>query len=69
MEKRLNNTIKKICDNIYVIYLPLPFSEVKQLSIYYIDGERPALIDTGLGDLNSINTISYLLKKDFHKIH
>lgn len=59
----MNNTIKKICDDIYLISLPLPFSAVKQLSIYFIDGSNPALIDTGLGDAESINSISDLLKK------
>ncbi|MBN2041056.1 MAG: MBL fold metallo-hydrolase [Spirochaetes bacterium] len=58
----MNNTIKQISDEIYGIYLPLPFSSVKQLSIYFIDGDKPALIDTGLGDIDSLNTISRLLK-------
>lgn len=55
--------MKKITDDIYLIHLPLPFSAVKELSIYYIDGKLPALIDTGIGDAESIEIISSQLRK------
>jgi glyoxylase-like metal-dependent hydrolase (beta-lactamase superfamily II) len=55
--------LKKICDHIYSFILPLPFPTTPKLNIYYIDGERPALIDTGLGDLKSIEIIVSKLKE------
>ncbi len=55
--------MKKICDHIYSFILPLPFATTPKLNIYYIDGKRPALIDTGLGDLHSIEIIKTKLKE------
>jgi glyoxylase-like metal-dependent hydrolase (beta-lactamase superfamily II) len=55
--------LKKICDHIYSFILPLHFKTTPRLNIYYIDGERPALIDTGLGDLKSIEIIASKLKE------
>jgi glyoxylase-like metal-dependent hydrolase (beta-lactamase superfamily II) len=55
--------LKKISDHIYSFILPLPFKNTPRLHLYYIDGERPALIDTGLGDLKSIEIITAKLKE------
>ncbi|MBN2400924.1 MAG: MBL fold metallo-hydrolase [Spirochaetes bacterium] len=55
--------MKKNFDDIYSLTLPLPFSTTPKLNIYYIDGTEPVLIDSGLGDLQSIELISSKLKK------
>ncbi len=55
--------MKKICDHIYSFILPLPFAATPKINLYYIDGKMPVLIDTGLGDFKSIETISQKLKE------
>lgn len=50
--------MKKIFENIYVFTIDLPFPATPELSVYYLEGEEPALIDTGLGDPRSMNVIS-----------
>lgn len=57
--------MNKIFDNIYSFILPLPFTDTTKLYLYYIDGKKPALIDTGLGTPESIDLIS----KELHKIN
>jgi glyoxylase-like metal-dependent hydrolase (beta-lactamase superfamily II) len=55
--------LKKIFKDIYSFVLPLPFSDTPKLNIYFIDGHNPAIIDTGLGDLKSIELISLKLQE------
>lgn len=55
--------MKKNFKDIYSLTLPLPFSTTPKLNIYYIDGTKPALIDSGLGDLKSIELISSKLNR------
>ncbi len=50
--------MKRILDDIYMFTLDLPFPVTPELSVYYLEGEEPTLIDTGLGDLRSMNVIS-----------
>lgn len=51
--------MEKITDNIYLCTLPLPFPfSSSAVSIYYLDGEKPTLIDSGVGDLASVRRIS-----------
>jgi glyoxylase-like metal-dependent hydrolase (beta-lactamase superfamily II) len=57
--------LHKIFDDIYSFILPLPFTDTKTLYIYYIDGPKPALIDTGLGTPESID----LIAKNLHRIN
>ncbi|MFH0974773.1 MAG: MBL fold metallo-hydrolase [Spirochaetota bacterium] len=55
--------MKKILKDIYSITLPLPFSDTPKLNVYFIDGTNPAIIDTGLGDLKSIELISLKMRE------
>ncbi len=55
--------MKKIADDIYRLTLPLPFYGVKEMNLYYIDGDKPAIIDTGLGDSHSFERLSSELIK------
>jgi glyoxylase-like metal-dependent hydrolase (beta-lactamase superfamily II) len=55
----IKNLMKKIIDDIYLCILPLPFPfSTSAVSIYYLDGEEPALIDTGVGDVAAMHRIS-----------
>jgi glyoxylase-like metal-dependent hydrolase (beta-lactamase superfamily II) len=49
--------LKKIFEDIYSFILPIPFKLSPELTLYFIDGEKPALIDTGLGDPGSLDII------------
>jgi glyoxylase-like metal-dependent hydrolase (beta-lactamase superfamily II) len=57
--------LHKIFEDIYSFMIPLPFRDTKTLYLYYIDGNKPALIDTGLGTPDSIDLIS----KNLHRIN
>ncbi|MGQ9720321.1 MAG: MBL fold metallo-hydrolase [Candidatus Jordarchaeum sp.] len=50
--------MRRILDDIHMFTLRLPFPATPELSVYYLEGGEPALIDTGLGDLGSMNIIS-----------
>ncbi len=50
--------MKKITDGIYTFTLKLPFPATPELSLYYLDDDVPALIDTGLGDNDSMARIA-----------
>jgi glyoxylase-like metal-dependent hydrolase (beta-lactamase superfamily II) len=51
--------MEKIVEDIYFFTLPLPFPfSTNAVSIYYLDGDEPALIDTGIGDVTAMNGIS-----------
>ena len=54
--------MEKIYDDIYLIPMEIPFKATPLLSLYYLDGDKPALIDTGLGDPLSVEFISSELK-------
>jgi len=56
--------MRKIQSNLYQITLdlPSPFSN-PSVNIYYIDGERPALIDSGFSDEESIREIDSQLNE------
>jgi len=56
-------TVKKILDDIYSFPLKLPFPATPELSVYYLDGDKPAIIDTGLGDQQSMADISSALNQ------
>ncbi len=53
--------MKKIADGIYAITVKLPFPATPELSVYFLDGATPALVDTGLGDDASIETMDSAL--------
>ncbi len=55
--------MKKILDDIYSFTLKLPFPATPELTLYFIDGEKPAIVDTGLGDQLSMDTISLACEK------
>ncbi|WXG41860.1 MAG: MBL fold metallo-hydrolase [Candidatus Freyarchaeum deiterrae] len=55
--------MKKVLDNIYMFTLDLPFFNTPTLSVYFLDGEQPTIIDTGMGDPKSMSIISSELDK------
>ncbi len=50
--------MKKILDDIYSFTLKLPFPGTPELTVYYLDCEKLAIIDTGLGDPQSMTDMS-----------
>ncbi|GEM_PF-677362 len=64
MPYRTVKIMEHIIDDIYRITIPLPFPVTPELSVYYIDGEQPALIDTGLGDASSMQVLAAALEED-----
>ncbi|MEM2984093.1 MAG: MBL fold metallo-hydrolase [Candidatus Jordarchaeaceae archaeon] len=50
--------MKEIFKDIYVFTLKLPFPATPELNVYFLEGEEPAIIDTGLGDPWSMNVIA-----------
>jgi len=50
--------LKKILGDIYMFTLDLPFPATPTLSVYFLEGGEPAIIDTGLGDPRSMSVIS-----------
>lgn len=55
--------MKEILDDLYVFTLDLPFAATPTLNVYFLEGEKPTIIDTGLGDPNSMGIISQELRK------
>jgi len=64
MPVRALKIMEHITDNIYLIAIPLPFPVTPELSMYYIDGEQPALVDTGLGDPSSMKVLTAALEEE-----
>lgn len=54
--------MEKILEGVYKLRLELPFTWTPEMSVYIIRGDEIALIDTGLGDPKSFQTISNSLK-------
>lgn len=50
--------MKKILDDIYMFTLDLPFPNTPTLNVYFLEGEKPTIIDTGMGDPKSMSVIS-----------
>ncbi|MEM2146851.1 MAG: MBL fold metallo-hydrolase [Candidatus Jordarchaeaceae archaeon] len=55
--------MKKVLDDVYLFTLDLPFAATPTLNVYFLEGKKPTIIDTGLGDPNSMSIISNELKK------
>ncbi len=49
--------MKEIFEDIYMFTLKLPFPATPELNVYFLEGEEPAIIDTGLGDAWSMKVI------------
>jgi len=49
--------LERVFDRVYRVILPLPFRGVNTLNVYLLKKEKPAIIDTGLGDQLSIEKV------------
>jgi len=55
--------LEKIADNIFAFRLGLPFPMTPELTVYYLDGETPAIIDSGLGDPQAMGDVAKHLSR------
>ncbi len=49
--------MEKVAEGVYRLVLPLPFRGTDYLNVYILEEEKPAVIDTGIGDQVSVERV------------